>query len=86
MSVEPSSQSEALRTPVYESPFHRRSLTLARRGYGRDQPSKQRLAEEMSDVLTHLTRLADVCGIDLAKAVRNPLSRLFLEELCVWRG
>ena len=69
VSVGPSAVNQ--RPSVRQSPSHLRSLTLARRGYGRDQPSKQRLAEEMSDVLTHLTRLADVCGIDLAKAVRN---------------
>ena len=34
----------------------------------RQQPLRDRLAEEMSDVLLYLLRLADVVGVDLAQA------------------
>ena len=37
---------------------------------GWDKQATQRVAEEMSDVLCYLTRMADVCGIDLAAAVQ----------------
>lgn len=34
---------------------------------------KQHLGEELSDVLLYLVRLADICGIDLGKAVLRKL-------------
>ncbi len=37
--------------------------------------SKGRLEDEVADVLLYLVRLADVCGIDLARAARNKLQR-----------
>jgi dCTP diphosphatase len=39
----------------------------------RDQPLHGRLAEEMSDVLLYLLRLADVVGVDLAEAANEKL-------------
>ena len=39
------------------------------------QPLQGRLAEEMSDVLLYLLRLADVVGVDLAEAARDKLAR-----------
>jgi len=38
------------------------------------EPLRQRMAEEMSDVLIYLLRLADVAGIDLALAAAAKLS------------
>jgi len=38
------------------------------------EPLRQRMAEEMSDVLTYLLRLADVAGVDLAVAASAKLS------------
>jgi dCTP diphosphatase len=40
----------------------------------REDPLQRRLAEEMSDVLLYLLRLADVVGIDLAKAAIDKLA------------
>ena len=39
----------------------------------REQPLHDRLAEEMSDVLLYLMRLADVVGVDLAEAAAAKL-------------
>ncbi len=39
----------------------------------REQPLHDRLAEEMSDVLLYLLRLADVVGVDLAEAAAAKL-------------
>ncbi|MGY1621058.1 nucleotide pyrophosphohydrolase [Geodermatophilus sp. SYSU D00965] len=39
----------------------------------RAQPLQGRLAEEMSDVLLYLLRLADVVGVDLAEAAASKL-------------
>lgn len=39
----------------------------------REQPLHDRLAEEMSDVLLYLLRLADVVGVDLAHAAATKL-------------
>ena len=39
----------------------------------RDHPLQGRLAEEMSDVLLYLLRLADVVGVDLAEAASEKL-------------
>ncbi|MGR7026363.1 nucleotide pyrophosphohydrolase [Geodermatophilus sp. URMC 62] len=39
----------------------------------REQPLHDRLAEEMSDVLLYLLRLADVVGVDLAHAAADKL-------------
>ena len=39
----------------------------------RGQPMHDRLAEEMSDVLLYLLRLADVVGVDLAHAAADKL-------------
>ncbi|RFU21251.1 nucleotide pyrophosphohydrolase [Geodermatophilus marinus] len=39
----------------------------------REQPLNGRLAEEMSDVLLYLLRLADVVGVDLAQAAADKL-------------
>ena len=39
----------------------------------REQPLHGRLAEEMSDVLLYLLRLADVVGVDLAEAAAAKL-------------
>ncbi len=41
----------------------------------RQQPLQDRLAEEMSDVLLYLLRLADVVGVDLTEAARDKLAR-----------
>jgi dCTP diphosphatase len=38
-----------------------------------DGPLHQRVAEEMSDVLLYLVRLADVVGVDLAEAANSKL-------------
>ncbi|KAA0045343.1 dCTP pyrophosphatase 1-like [Cucumis melo var. makuwa] len=37
------------------------------------EEEKQHLGEELSDVLLYLVRLADICGIDLDKAVLRKL-------------
>jgi NTP pyrophosphatase (non-canonical NTP hydrolase) len=42
-------------------------------GVVREQPLQGRLAEEMSDVLLYLLRLADVVGVDLAEAASEKL-------------
>jgi dCTP diphosphatase len=39
----------------------------------REQPLQDRLAEEMSDVLLYLLRLADVVGVDLGQAAAEKL-------------
>jgi dCTP diphosphatase len=39
----------------------------------REQPLHGRLAEELSDVLLYLLRLADVVGIDIAQAAAHKL-------------
>jgi dCTP diphosphatase len=39
----------------------------------REQPLRDRLAEEMSDVLLYLLRLSDVVGVDLAHAADQKL-------------
>jgi dCTP diphosphatase len=39
----------------------------------RQQPLQDRLAEEMSDVLLYLLRLADVVGVDLARTAAEKL-------------
>jgi dCTP diphosphatase len=39
----------------------------------REQPLQSRLAEEMSDVLLYLLRLADVVGVELAEAAAAKL-------------
>lgn len=36
---------------------------------------RDHLGEELSDVLLYLTRLADVCGIDLARAVKDKMGK-----------
>lgn len=36
---------------------------------------REHLGEELSDVLLYLTRLADVCGIDLGRAVRDKMEK-----------
>ena len=36
---------------------------------------REHLGEELSDVLLYLTRLADVCGIDLARAVKDKMDK-----------
>lgn len=41
--------------------------------YAKDEPLSRRSAEELADVLLYLVRLADVLGIDLAKAAREKL-------------
>ena len=38
------------------------------------QPLNARLGEEISDVLIYLVRLADVCGVDLARAVDQKMA------------
>jgi dCTP diphosphatase len=39
----------------------------------KSDPLNQRLGEEMSDVLLYLVRLADVCNVNLDKAVQSKL-------------
>ena len=50
-----------------------------------DESDKEHLAEELSDVLLYLIRLADICGIDLGEAalkkivknaIKYPIKRL----------
>lgn len=41
----------------------------------RQQPLQDRLAEEMSDVLLYLLRLADVAGVPLAEAAKDKLAK-----------
>ena len=41
---------------------------------GSQDPLRTRAAEEMSDVLIYLVRLADILGIDLADAAQSKLS------------
>jgi dCTP diphosphatase len=36
---------------------------------------REHLGEELADVMLYLTRLSDVCGVDLAAAVRDKLKK-----------
>ncbi|MEK8026131.1 MAG: hypothetical protein RLY78_1004 [Pseudomonadota bacterium] len=40
-----------------------------------DPAGRQRIGEEVADVLMYLLRLADVCGVDLQAAVTDKLAR-----------
>ncbi|KAA0044577.1 hypothetical protein IC582_017264 [Cucumis melo] len=49
------------------------------------EEEKQHLGEELSDVLLYLVRLADICGIDLGKAVLRKMElngKKYPVELC----
>ena len=45
---------------------------------GEREPPRRRqvhVGEEMSDILLYLVRMADVCGVDLARAVQDKLKK-----------
>lgn len=56
--------------------FQWRSDELAPPGLGTfSKEEREHLGEELSDVLLYLTRLADVCGIDMARAVKDKMEK-----------
>ncbi|KAL9256088.1 dCTP pyrophosphatase 1-like protein, partial [Drosera capensis] len=40
-----------------------------------EEPEKEHLGDELSDVLLYLVRLSDICGIDLGDAATNKLAK-----------
>lgn len=52
--------------------FQWQTLTESR-GFTRDPRNKERVADEIADVLLYLLQLADHTGVDLAQAVENKL-------------
>lgn len=56
--------------------FQWKSDEMAPPGLGTfSDDERKHLGEELSDVLLYLTRLADVCGIDLGRAVKDKMGK-----------